>query len=89
MAPVYPRTLDEAVERVLADLSEADRDRVRNTPRGELIRFHHGWGTGIRNAFGLWGKNRELLESLGAGGWGADAVSMQIIETVWERLQRS
>jgi hypothetical protein len=60
---------------------------VRGTPRGDLIRFHHGWGTGIRNAFGLWGGNRALLDSCGGGH--PDDASMVIIEAVWKHLHET
>lgn len=72
---------------------------VRSTPKDELILFHHGWGTGIRNAFGLWKGNAALMRSCaearggrtGAGTGAAflhpDSASMVIIEAVWLRLQ--
>jgi hypothetical protein len=43
-----------------------DRRFVRETRWEDLIRFHHGWGIGIRNAFGLWQGNTPFLESSGA-----------------------
>lgn len=48
----WPRTVDEAATRILADMKGADKTRVRETKREDLIFFHHGWGTGIRNEFG-------------------------------------
>ena len=35
-------------------LSDEDRANVKSTPYGDLILFHHGWGTGIRNGLCLW-----------------------------------
>lgn len=52
--PRWPATVDEAAEMIIEGMSEEDRAVVRSTKRGELIRFHHGWGTGIRNDLGLW-----------------------------------
>jgi hypothetical protein len=82
-----PRTVDEAVDEIISGLSDDDKALVRGTARGDLIRFHHGWGTGIRNGFGLWGGNTELLASCGSPIMHADDASMVIIEAVWARLQ--
>jgi hypothetical protein len=79
-----PKTLDEAVAHLLAVLPEADRAKVRATPEDDLIMLHHGWGTGIRNDFGLWGRNPELLRSCGGH---PDDAAMLIIRAVWQRLQ--
>ena len=86
--PELPRTLTEAVDQIVDRLSEKDKGLVRSTPREDLIRFHHGWGMGIRNGFGLWGQNPDLIADLGTG-LDADAGSMKIIEAVWERLRGS
>jgi hypothetical protein len=37
-----------------AVLSAEDRDKVKLQTKENLILFHHGWGTGIRNEFCLW-----------------------------------
>lgn len=83
--PEWPTTLEEAVAKIVDQMTDEDRSTVRATPRGDLIRFHHGWGTGIRNTFGLWGENRALLDACGGGH--PDSASMVIIEAVWDRLQ--
>lgn len=82
----WPGTLDEAVTRVMNDMDEADKQLVRATKKRELILFHHGWGTGIRNEFGLWRGNTNLLADCHATN--ADEASMIIIETLWARLQK-
>ncbi len=63
-----------------------DKETVKNTPEEHLIMFHHGWGTDIRNDFGLWSDNEELLKSCGAEWMDADSASAIIIEAVWKRL---
>ena len=82
----WPRTVDEAATRILADMKGADKTRVRETKREDLIFFHHGWGTGIRNEFGLWKGNTNLLADCHAQH--PDDASMVIIEAVWQRLQK-
>jgi uncharacterized protein DUF6794 len=47
------QTVNEAVERILQGTPSEDKEQVRSTPEDDLILFHFGWGTGIRNEFGL------------------------------------
>lgn len=58
----WPKTLEEAVEQVLAS--------VPDIPEGPLA--HHGLGTTIRSSFGLWGANKDLLRSCGSETMHAD-----------------
>lgn len=83
----WPRTVDEAVARILADMSAADKEKIRTTQKDDLILFHHGWGTGIRNQFGLWQGNPELMAACHATH--PDDASMVIIEAVWRKLQKA
>lgn len=82
-----PRTVEEAVNQILKEMSETDKETIRNKKKGELIMYHHGWGTAIRNSFGLWGNNQALLEDTGKNH--PDGASMVIIEAVWEKLQNT
>jgi len=82
----WPRTVDEAVTRLLAGMSNADKERFRAEKKDDLIKFHHGWGTGIRNRFGLWGGNDALMADCHADH--PDSASMVIIEAVWQKLQK-
>ena len=81
----WPRTVEEAVTRILAGMSDKDKALVKATAKEDLIEFHHGWGTGIRNRFGLWSGNKELLADCHAKE--PDEASMVIIEAVWQKLQ--
>lgn len=80
-----PRTVSEAVEKILNEMKSADKRTVRDTPEEELIEFHFGWGQGIRNSMGLWRGNIELLEDTGVSH--PDDASMVIIQAVWKQLQ--
>jgi len=82
----WPRTVEQAVTNILGSMSEEDKQKVRATKREDLIRYHHGWGTGIRNGLGLWRGNRQLLADCNAQH--PDDASMVIIDAVWERLQK-
>ncbi len=83
----WPKTVDAAVDNILATMDDKSKAQVRSTPRRNLARFHLGWGTGIRNEFGLWAGNTALLESCGGKRIHPDDCSMIIIERVWDRLQ--
>ena len=83
---LWPRTVEQAVTRIVMDMDEADRKVVKDTRKEDLIRFHHGWGTSIRNEFGLWRDNTNLMTDCHADH--PDAASMVIIEAVWQRLQK-
>jgi hypothetical protein len=82
----WPRTVEQAVAVLLPGLDEKERETIRGMPRGDLIRFHHGWGMGIRNDLGLWRGNDDLLRACGEKH--TDDASMVIIEAVWDALQK-
>ena len=71
---------------------------LKTMKKSELHSLHHGWGTSIRNKYGLWNPQNPLTKN-----WHAhpekhdmsdgidyskdhpDAMSMQIIEAVWKK----
>ena len=81
----WPKTVKEAVAQILSEVTEKDKETVRNTKKEDLIKFHHGWGTGIRNDMGLWQGNKDLMKDTKASH--PDDASMVIIEAVWNELQ--
>lgn len=83
----WPTTVQDTVKDILSRMSEKDKELVRNTKGGDLILFHHGWGTGIRNYFGLWRGNKKLIESACVGPCQPDDASMIIIRAVWRELK--
>ena len=85
MDPSWPKTVDEAVNIILTDMSEADKEAVKNTSWDDLIQYHFGWGTNIRNSFGLWQGNSALVQDAKASN--PDEASMFIIQAVWKELQ--
>jgi hypothetical protein len=76
----WPHTIGEAVDHLLANLSDSDKETIKNSSESELFRYHHGLGTYIRNQFGLWKRN--LLKEP----FHPDDVSMFIIIALWKRL---
>jgi len=87
-----PKTVAAAVQHIVGKLSAEDKKRLRENKKEDLNQYHHGWGTGIRNGLGLWGKNPELLADCSLKLYGKkreihpDRASGVIIEEVWTFL---
>jgi hypothetical protein len=82
-----PKTVDEAVQ-VLKHkwLQPKDRDWIlRNTKDEVLGRLYMGFGTGVRNQFGLWGDNQPLHESCGTKD--PEGCSSVILTRLWESVR--
>lgn len=76
-------TLDGVVADILNNLTEKDIENVKNTKEEDLIYFHRGWGTDIRNKY-LQG-NKRLMQNIGTQE--PDDASSIIIRKVWEILR--
>ena len=61
--PVTPRTVDEAVDRVIKDLDLKDKVTIANMDLDDLVNLHSSLYVYFKNAFGLWPGNKELIES--------------------------
>jgi hypothetical protein len=83
----WPTTVEETVDDILLKMSDESKKRVRTTKNEDLIRFHLGWVMGIRNYYGLWRGNTQLIWSACAKPCHSDTASI-IIEAVWRRLQK-
>lgn len=62
-APYLPRTVDEAVERLVSELSPKDRTTIGNMKEEGLHMLLPSLGRYIVERFGLSGGNRDLLKS--------------------------
>jgi len=83
----WPKTVDEAVDLLVVHMSEEEKAELRGMSKEGLLMLHHELGVCIRNSFGLWEGNTELLESCGSAFMHADSASTAIIETTWRRLR--
>ncbi len=61
--PVPPKTIDEAVDRVIADLNLRDKITLANMDLEDIVKFHSHLHVYFKNAFGLWAGNKELIDS--------------------------
>lgn len=86
--PPLPRTVDEAVTVLKTHwLSEKDRAWILgNAEEDVVLRLYRPFGTGVRNAFGLWGRNPELLASCGTED--PEACSVVILKRLWRSIRR-
>jgi len=61
--PVPPRTVDEAVGRVIEGLDLRDRITISNINLNDLVNLYPHLHVYFKYAFGLWSGNKELIES--------------------------
>jgi hypothetical protein len=61
--PVPPKTVDEAVDRLIEDLDLSDKVEIANMDLDDLVNLHPHLHVYFKNAFGLWSGNKELIES--------------------------
>ena len=91
--PEAPRTVDEAVDRLLSNMPLKDKTTVANMSHVELPNLHLTLGGYILNNFGLLSGNWELIKSCRAKSKDTlqheeDAVGI-IIDALWEKLQET
>ena len=84
----WPKTVDEAVDRLLEEMSEEDKRFVKEMSDSDPIRVHFTLGMDIRNAFGILAGNNDLIRSACGErlGFHPDDVSTVIIKALWQRL---
>ncbi|MBP1152644.1 DUF6794 domain-containing protein [Methylocaldum sp. RMAD-M] len=93
----WPRTLNEAVDRLARMLSHTEKEEIAALTEGDLIGLHFGPGMRIRNEFSLWHDNSDLLMNCQGIKYGdaadsylsidPDDASMMIIRVLWARLR--
>ena len=88
-----PKTVKEAVDVLLEELSKEDLEMIKNKKKDDLGDFHFSLGMYIRNEFGLWGENEDLFYDCFGAKKGEcflghpDMASDKIVDALWERLQ--
>jgi hypothetical protein len=58
----FPPTVDKVVDKLVVDMTFAERTRLANMNEAALTRFHHSYGIFLRNEFRLPG-NDPLMNS--------------------------
>jgi hypothetical protein len=86
-----PITVDQAVERLISDLSFKDKTTFANMAEVELSVLHTTVGEYIRNEFGLWSGNKDLMTSCcffaKRDKVSEEDASSIIIRELWKRLR--
>jgi hypothetical protein len=80
----WPKNLDEAVKTCFLTMTNQEKLLLEHTPEENLIMIHFGWAVNMRNEFGMWQGNEDLIESCGVAN--PDDASMVIVREVWKRL---
>lgn len=60
---VMPTTLEEAVDQVIHTMTPAQIAEIRKETEDKFMAsVHHGYGTALRNAWGLWFQETEIAK---------------------------
>jgi hypothetical protein len=88
-----PQTLDDAVNRLIAELPFKERTKIGNMVKEDLLSLYSTFMTHIRDDFGLWDDNRELLASCrtvaGDPQLHEDEAGPLIVSELWKKLQKT
>jgi len=82
-----PQDLEDSLAELQRLLKPEDVQKMRDATEGDMIEYHFGLGTWLRNNWGLWGRSR-LAEWFNARGiHHAEDMSGIILDSFWRRLQ--
>lgn len=87
----FPPNVEEAVDRLMRDMSFADRTRLANMNEAALVRFHHSYGHFIRTEFRLPGNDPLMRSCMAAGDMKtltAEQASYVILRALRSQLQQ-
>lgn len=88
-----PITVNQAVERLISELSLKDKTTIGNMAEVELSVLHKTIGEYIRDEFGLWAGNKDLLTSCcflaKRDKISEDDASSIVIRELWKKLQET
>jgi len=88
-----PRSVDEAVERLISELSLKDRVAIAKMDEWGLSALHVTLGPHIRERYGFWTGNEALMESCrilsGKERFDIATGPALIIDVMWARLRRT
>ena len=87
------KSVSEAVDVLISVMSLKDRTRIASMDEGDLIDLHFSLGAYVRNEFGLWFGNKQLLEDCRRVSMDQylhpDQASSVIIKELWKRLRKT
>ncbi len=84
---IWPTTIEDAVYVLDLLLDDEDKEILKKRSEHDMKKSSFGIALYIKNYFGLWGENKELLRSCGSEEMHPDDASMIIIKALCQRLQ--
>lgn len=81
------KTVDDVVDCLISSMNGEEIEEIKGMREEALVFLHFGLGDMIRNSFGLWSGNKDLLRACGSEDTNPDDASMVIVERIWRRLQ--
>ncbi|OGQ96428.1 MAG: hypothetical protein A2521_08855 [Deltaproteobacteria bacterium RIFOXYD12_FULL_57_12] len=91
----YPGTIEEAVDRLIVDMPLKDKAAIARMKEEELLELSLSLGLHIRDKFGLWSANKQLVSvclrdyPCGEKEMYKDAASAVIIRALWTKLRET
>ena len=89
--PIPPKTVDEAVEKMLNDLDLESKVKIAKMDLNNLAIIHSKLQGYLKNAFGVWHGNKELLTDCritsGEPIRDEDEATYVILKSLWEKLR--
>lgn len=80
--------MDGAVHDILSNMSDDVKMQIRVSRRNSLVESHFGLMTGIRERYGLWNGNEQLILSACGHPCLPEDAAIKIIEALWDELQK-
>jgi len=91
--PILPKTVDEAIDQIISDMSLEERVRMANFTKEELRVINYSLSIFIRNQLLMKDINRELFESCrivsGNKNLNEATAALVIIEKLWDKLRKN
>jgi hypothetical protein len=86
MLSTWPSSLDDAVKICILTMTAQEKSELKNNSEQNLIMSHFGWAVNMRNEFGMWRGNDELIKSCHVEN--PDDASIVIVKEVWRALNQ-
>jgi hypothetical protein len=91
--PIPPKTVEEAVDRLISDLDLEARVKIANMDLDDLVNLHSNLHIYFKNAFGVWSGNKELLADCRSISnepiYNEDDATVVIIGVLWQKLHET
>jgi hypothetical protein len=87
--PNWPHNLDEAVRILINEMQNNDKEKIQKMSKLDFDFYSLGLGSYVRNKFGLWQGNHDLINDVDSNDPNPDNISNLILEAVYEELKKN